>query len=65
MRYFVFMAHGGASWRSSVASMLAIVEITCTRWVAGYQWFENYCKMADEKGISLKTVDYTNTFKFR
>ena len=64
MCYFVYMTEDQDSRRSSSASALAIVDTACTRSVAGYGWFENYYKMADEKGIPVKTVDLKDTFKF-
>ena len=64
MCYYVHMTDSGKGTTSWKSSMLAIVDTACTRSVAGYKWFEQYYKLADQKGIQVVTVDLKDTFKF-
>ena len=45
-------------------TLLAIVDTACTKTVAGYDWFEQYVKVADDAGIPVSTVDEAEHFKF-
>ena len=65
MCHTVFMTYGGnETLQNDLGKMLAIVDTACTRSVAGYDWFERYYKIADEKGIPVVTEDVEDTFKF-
>ncbi len=50
--------------REAPAGMLAILDTACTKSVAGYQWFEEYYKMADNLDIPWQVVDEIDHFQF-
>ena len=67
----VFMAHQDGkeghpeiATGEIVAPMTAIVDTACTRTVAGYQWFEDYCLLMDSRGYPVHTRDSVDYFKF-
>ena len=44
--------------------MKAILDTACTRTVAGYEWFEEYCKVVDGLADQVVTRDSMDYFKF-
>ena len=58
----IYMAGNTANWEGKGLS--AIADTACSRTVAGYDWFERYCKFADEQGIAVETVDESEKFRF-
>ena len=45
-------------------AMKAIVDTACTRAVAGYTCFEDYCAVMDRMGLEVKTCEAVDYFKF-
>ena len=44
--------------------LLAITDTACTKTVAGHDWFETYCKLADERGWPVEIVEEEDKFRF-
>eukprot|EP00435_Cladocopium_sp_Y103_P068546 s358_g31.t1 len=44
--------------------LLAITDTACTKTVAGHAWFENYCKLADDRGWPVEIVEEEDKFRF-
>lgn len=42
----------------------AIVDTACTKSVAGYDWFEKFCTLADTHGFELRICEEVDYFKF-
>ena len=42
----------------------AIADTACSKSVAGHQWYQEYCTLADSKGIPVEVIDETEKFKF-
>ena len=43
---------------------LAIADTACTKTVAGHQWYEDYCRWADDRGLPIEIVEEKDQFKF-
>ena len=46
------------------SSLHAIADTACSKTVAGHQWFQDYCHMADLRGIPVEVVNESEKFKF-
>ena len=44
--------------------LLAIIDTACTKTVAGYPWFECFCRMCDALGMEVITYDHEEFFRF-
>jgi hypothetical protein len=43
---------------------LAIADTACTKTVAGHQWYEDYCRWADDRGLPIEIVEEKDQIKF-
>ena len=50
--------------QSQGTHLQAIADTACSKTVAGHQWYQDYCKMADDLGIPVEITDERERFKF-
>ena len=42
----------------------AIADTACSKTVAGHQWYQEYCALADSKGFPIEVIEEVEKFKF-
>ena len=50
--------------QSQGTHLQAIADTACSKTVAGYQWYQEYCTMADNLGIPVEILNEKERFKF-
>ena len=53
----VYMASGGDPETAGGGPLLAILDTACSKTVAGHDWFESYCQLADRVGFLPEIVE--------
>ena len=45
-------------------SLMAITDTACTKTVAGHEWYEKYCEVADHYGMNIEIIEEEDKFRF-